>query len=77
MCTVDTLDVLSHYCNCHGATVMVCFQCDSCTVVSFIQMVSLYRDPQGKKIFDGMDSSSYRVTSTIPSSVTEDGKSEH
>ena len=41
-------------------------------------MVSLYRDPEGKKIFDGMDSASYRVTSTVPSSsVSEDGKSDH
>ena len=41
------------------------------------QMVSLYRDPQGKKIFDGMDSASYHVTSTIPSTIIEDGRSEH
>jgi hypothetical protein len=40
-------------------------------------MVSLYRDPQGKKIFDGMDSASYHVTSTVPSTVVEDGRSEH
>ena len=47
------------------------------TCIVVLQMVSLYRDPQGKKIFDGMDSASYHVTSTIPSTVVEDGRSEH
>ena len=42
------------------------------------QMVSLYRDPEGKKIFDGMDSAAYRVSSTAQTtSISEDGKSDH
>ena len=45
-------------------------------------MVSLYRDPAGERIFDGMDSAGYRVSSSEPAPstvtvVTDDGRSEH